>query len=402
MPTFAPLFVTGPARSGTTLVALLLSAHRDVMVASDPYLTLFRSLRNAIMRDQPPATVQQFDPSSPLQDYYFTDARIALMDAILRSDLRVRFDPDEWDTFLERSVARGGVMAPDLASHFGRLRGDDYRTVFSRALEIVADVRDAGGRRWVGFKDVWIIEFFSAIAASFPDARFVVVLRDPRAIMASMLAIEDSSQVAHPLSYARHWRKHVALIEHYRQDPRLAGRLHVLRLEDLVSDPETEARRLCAFLDVAFEPAMLDSRNYFDYATGAVWAGNSSFERRTAGFNRTLADVWRTHLASRVRQLTDLVCAPEMELAGYRPDPPSASDDRDVLEYLLDTARDPVNWRSDLGDLQQDYSFELFRRALVALPPGAARPDEPTLRRSFLFTEVYARLRGAEARVVHA
>jgi len=396
MPTFAPLIVTGPARSGTTLVALLLSVHREIMVASDPYLTFFRSLRAAIMRHQPAEIARAFDPASPLQDYYFTEARIAIMDAIQRGTLAVPFDPDEWETFFERSVARGSVMAPDLAAQFGRLRGGDYAEIFGHALEIVATVRGGADRRWVGFKDVWIIEFFSAIARTYPDARMVVVLRDPRAIMASMLAIDDPTQVAHPLSYARHWRKHVAFIEHYRHDPRLAGRLHVLSLEALVADPEAETRALCAFLDVDFDPAMLDSRRYFDYATGAAWAGNSSFERKTEGFNRALIEKWRQRLPPPIRKLTDMVCGPEMSLAGFSPDEVGVGDP-DVLDYLVDTHEAPVNWRTDLGDLQQDYGFELFRQALLARSRVSAAPAQSAIRRSFLFPEVYARLRAASA-----
>jgi hypothetical protein len=401
MSTFAPLLVTGPARSGTTLVALLLSAHPDVMVASDPYLMLFRSFRNAIMREQPRGSVQGFDPASPLQDYYFTDERITEMDAIQRSDLTVPFDPAEWETFLERSTARGGVMSPDLATHFDRLRGRDYHEIFERAFHTIADVRGAAGRRWVGFKDVWIIEFFGAMARAFPDARFLVILRDPRAIAASMIAIDDPTQVAHPLSYSRHWRKHVAFIEHYRQDPRLADRLHVLTLEDLVTDPEAHVRKLCAFLDISFDPEMLDARNYFDYATGSQWAGNSSFERRTTGFDRTLTEQWRKRLDPEVRKLTEFVCGPDMQMAGYTPDPLSASENADVLEYLLATSDRPVNWRSDFGDPQQDYGFEVFRRALLARPAGAPGPTTGMVRRSFLFPEVFAGLRQHQTPTAH-
>ena len=48
----SPLFVTGTTRSGGTLLARALSAHKEIMVASDPYLEMFRSLRNAIVRDR--------------------------------------------------------------------------------------------------------------------------------------------------------------------------------------------------------------------------------------------------------------------------------------------------------------------------------------------------------------
>jgi len=39
---------------------------------------------------------------------------------------------------------------------------------------------------------------------------------------------------------------------------RLGGNLRVVRYEDVVVDLEGEARRLAGFLDIAFEPSMLD------------------------------------------------------------------------------------------------------------------------------------------------
>jgi len=53
------------------------------MVACDPFFPLFTSLRNAIVLNSPdPDLRRSFDPASPLQDYYFTDRRIRMMDAI--------------------------------------------------------------------------------------------------------------------------------------------------------------------------------------------------------------------------------------------------------------------------------------------------------------------------------
>src|SRR5262249_1395144 len=81
------LFVSGPARSGTTLVARVLSAHTQVEVAPDPALPLFRSLRNAILRESGLLA----DPGLPLQDYYFSAEGLRALDAIQASSLAVPF-----------------------------------------------------------------------------------------------------------------------------------------------------------------------------------------------------------------------------------------------------------------------------------------------------------------------
>ena len=103
-----PLFVTGPVRSGSTLLARLLSTNEEVMVASDPYLPLFRSLRNAIVRHKAsPDLARNFDPDAALQDYYFTSDRIAVMDTVLAATLDIPFDESEWDTLLPGNYRAG-------------------------------------------------------------------------------------------------------------------------------------------------------------------------------------------------------------------------------------------------------------------------------------------------------
>jgi hypothetical protein len=74
---YRPVFGTALARSGGGLYTGMLSAHRDIMLANCPYLLLFRSLRNAVIRSLgAPAVAAAVPPSAPFQDYYFTDARL--------------------------------------------------------------------------------------------------------------------------------------------------------------------------------------------------------------------------------------------------------------------------------------------------------------------------------------
>jgi hypothetical protein len=103
-------------------------------------------------------------------------------------------------------------------------------------------------------------------------------------------------------------------------------------------------------------------------------------------------------LTREIVAVTELMCGPEMEACGYAlldasvglagpvrwPAP-------EVLEYLLRANGEYVNWRTDLGDVQQDFGYELFRRALLALPSRDG-VDEQLLRRSFLFAASYDRL----------
>ena len=84
-----PLFLCGPACSGTNLVKAILGVHPEINLESEPYLPLFRSLRNAIVSRSNNFVFQSFDPKSPFNEYYFFDERLAIMDLIQSSDLDI-------------------------------------------------------------------------------------------------------------------------------------------------------------------------------------------------------------------------------------------------------------------------------------------------------------------------
>ena len=80
----SPVFITGVARSGTTLLAKMLNAHPAVRVASDPLFPFFHSLRNAlIQRGAGPEVLAEFDPTMPIGDYYLRRHGPKIVDAVL-------------------------------------------------------------------------------------------------------------------------------------------------------------------------------------------------------------------------------------------------------------------------------------------------------------------------------
>ena len=150
--------------------------------------------------------------------------------------------------------------------------------------------------------------------------------------------------------------------------------------------------KLCHFLEIPYRGDMLDSSRYVNYSTGTVWRGNSSFEKQLPGIVAGQTERWRT-LQPRIVRMLDFVCGPEMRLAGYEPvtDMADRSAESEVLAYMIENGRAPCSWRTDLGDPQLDYGFELFRRVLFSL--DARLLDRDVVRRCFLFEEPLKRLR---------
>jgi hypothetical protein len=122
------------------------------------------------------------------------------------------------------------------------------------------------GKRFVGDKTPGYVLEIGLLNVVFPSARFVHLVRDGRDVCMSALGWQrkaeqfrrrfptwDDAPVA---TAALWWRRHV--IEGRAAACKLTSDLYLeLRYEGLVTDPERECRRLCGFLNLAFDSAML-------------------------------------------------------------------------------------------------------------------------------------------------
>lgn len=392
------LFGTGLARSGGALYSMALSAHPQVEVAVCPNLEFFRSFRNAAFREATDLQLTEaFAPTSSFQDWYGTDTRIAALDHILSlASLDIEFPLNEWPSFIEKSTARGRLECSDLANRYGELHGETYREVLASLLCLIKDQRKARGAKYVGFHEVWTIDFFPVLARAFPDATFLVMLRDPRAIISSMLAVRsnDASQVAQVLSYVRHWRKYVALSLRFLDDPLFAGRLHVTAHERVLLNPRKTLNEMCSALDIEFQEEMLNTRNYWDHASGSVWKGNGSFEATTSGISVERAKRWREVLSESMLSFIEFLCGRELQQIGYSTFTDYASletsVDESIANSFFEDYRAEANWRSDLDDETADFELEVLRRHLLS--GSIQAPSRSTVRRLFLLDEQYVRL----------
>ena len=180
------------------------------MMAAGPNIEIYRFHRDAVLRRHGSPELQRaVRPRSPLQDYFGADARLELLDLILASSLNEPFDASEWESFYEMAVTRYDHDSTDLLPGFASLKADDYAGLIKNLLTVIADRRQAVDRQWIGVSESWNIDAYPALARAFADARFLIVLRDPRAVFNSLhaQALERPQLRAQILSYARHFRK---------------------------------------------------------------------------------------------------------------------------------------------------------------------------------------------------
>ncbi|WP_168220629.1 sulfotransferase [Streptomyces sp. RFCAC02] len=183
-----PVFIIAPVRSGSTLLRMTLNAHSALHA---PHELHFRRL--------------EVHCSTRLAE------RAISVLGLERGDLEHLL----WDRVLHRELVRSGK---------------------SRIIEKTPS-------------NAFVHE---RIAACWPDAQFVFLLRHPAAVARSWHEADpvkrDPDQAAHDaLRYLR-------AVERARRA--LPG--HTVRYEELTGDPEAALRDLCAFLGVGFEPGMID------------------------------------------------------------------------------------------------------------------------------------------------
>jgi hypothetical protein len=233
---FSPIFIVGVPRSGTTLLRVLLDSHSQILA----------------LPETPWVTGAYGGPLSLRQ---------------------LLLDLAEGPYGAARNVA-GIERAHILEAGAGFLE-----QLFVPALA-------ARNKSVVAFKTPSDIPHLEFLTALLPQARYIHITRDGRDVALSQLAKKGSFFLElrgyRSLSYANVFRRWVEWEQKARAVLCRDG-LNVchLRYEDLIADPESELRRMMAFLELPFEPRMLDyAAHSHDYPK---WeAGSSDVVQRRA------------------------------------------------------------------------------------------------------------------------
>lgn len=271
---FAPIFVVGCVRSGTTLLAAILDRHSQLAV--------------------PPET-------------WFCRGVLPRLIAA-----RARGHRDYVDLFLanihgaELELERG-----ELLRRFAAYPCDPPH-LLRAALECYASRR---GKRRMGEKTPGHLYSAQLVLRWYPAARMVCVVRDGRDVALSLLKVpwSHSRLRAHCVAWNGAARRAIHL------ESAFPTRFMTIRFEDLVAAPEESVRRIDTFAGIEFEPGQLDPT----IPTGVVPDRERPWkENALRAIDPARAGAWR-QLASKEQQCEmHRVMSRMLDLFGY--DVPSA------------------------------------------------------------------------------
>lgn len=168
----------------------------------------------------------------------------------------------------DRSVEAGVIET--VLERCAPLKKIDHTTLYHRIFDALADF--GGRQRWLE-KTPANVFHAEGIVRSIPGARLVLIVRDPRDVLASKKTRrervwEDPRYVARirpkrhlstsydPVLDALSWKS--AAVAARVASKRFPHAIVIIKYEDLVEDPRHEVIRLCRFLGLEFEEAMLD------------------------------------------------------------------------------------------------------------------------------------------------
>ncbi len=387
------IFLTGTARGGTQIVAKMLSANNNINIATGPLLEILRLQRNLILNkfDNKKYPLN-FTSKLPFQDYYYSDESIKILDLVMNLSANVKLSKNIWKKHLNIIKKRTSIENQDLVKHLNKIYNPNFAKLISNCFEVLKATRNLEKKKIIGILDWWIIEMFLPLAKSIKNSKFIVIIRDPRASIASHTKKKYKGSLANSLSFIRCWRKMIALTIYYKSLKIFKNRLCVVTHEDLVENPKKICKKLCNFLNVKFESGMLNTANYLDYSTGKIWEGNSSFENKTFGFKNKRTIRWRKKLSYSEIRAIEFIAYHELKLLNYKLyKNDSFSELKNGLSLLINDDQRKRKWKTSTKKTEFNYGVEFFRNYIFDV--NSVEKNENLLRRLFLFKEVYKKIR---------
>ncbi|NNM85718.1 MAG: sulfotransferase [Phycisphaerales bacterium] len=270
---FAPIFIVGFPRSGTTLLAVLLDRHPDIAVGPESHF----------------------------------------FEVIKQLHLPHTLTPPELDDGLARILAAPRMRDLELSVDVVRLWLQPGSSVDAASIlaAILQAYRAKRGKAIIAEKTPQHLLELDALLRWYPTSKVICMLRDGRDAVASMLQVPWRSHSSARL-YALQWNRYFKLIESAQK--RYPQRVLVVRYEDLASQPEPQLQRIGLFIGVQFDPAQLDATQESSAVPQWELGWKASAE---AAPNQDYMGQWQTRLSTREQQIVKTTLHDSLRRAGY-------------------------------------------------------------------------------------
>ena len=286
-------FIAGAAKSGTTLLVSLLDSHPELLVM--PQDTAYFPTVLTKYRDR--GRRAQFDY---LTKESWTNVLFGFQAMRGRQDY-AEFPKQQFLEAFERVAFDPANEKRDLLV----LMMESYAQVVGVPLDRV--------KRWVE-KTPANRNYVPEILHRFPKAKLLLTMRDPRALLAAQIALEQTRNTRRFSVYyvVAHWRAAAKLAKKIRhcEIPGL-----VVGYEDLALDPKMSMQKVCDYLQINFDPKIVLNPT----KVGRSWDGNSAAGVRFTEVSSAPVTRWKNELHEDEIGWVEWHCRDLMPEFGYEP-----------------------------------------------------------------------------------
>lgn len=282
-----PIFIVGAPRSGTTLLARILNRHCNIFMPSET--NFFPDI---------------YDRRKQLGSLSESEVVEKVCERLRTIYCRYN-ESDEDQKRVDTIFSDSGRVTRVKESL------ESYRDAFDVFMSTQAEFE--GKTRWGNNtpKDLFYVK---EILECFPDACFIVCIRDIRDFLTSYRTKWKATSAAqkarlkrlyHPVITTMLWKASARRILRMQSELR-ARQVLLVQYETFVSEPKEGVRRICEFLGESNDPDLVNLR-----------FSNSSEGPRTSGIYASSVGRWRQHLSGEEVWIAQTLAAGEMKTFGY-------------------------------------------------------------------------------------
>ncbi|MCP5053503.1 MAG: sulfotransferase, partial [bacterium] len=235
------------------------------------------------------------------------------------------------------------ISAPGLSNYLEARNPSTYAQLVSGVYYYYGETQQPGKTRW-GDKNNFFLGNIETIAAIYPDALFLHLVRDGRDVACSyrqLATVKGKHAPKLPNSVrkaAAHWQNNLLTI---RQSFDKTGwqKVHELRYEELVTEPEETLKKVCHFIGEPYSPDMLrfdemNRRHQLEPASFDDWKSRAKEELTASRVNR-----WQREMLAGDVALFELEARRMLTHYNYPLSPDAHSLKRKVLSFFYRLAR---------------------------------------------------------------
>ena len=280
-----PLFyIIGRPRSGTTLLQLFFDAHPNVQMPSECMFIyqLFFTYRSVTNWDEP--VIESFLTDLG-KTYLFTEKKFNV--------------PNIKKELLAGREMMNYVLACKIVIR-------NFNSVYPKQDILL-----------LGDKNPYYSEIFPRVFQFMPEAKYVLIVRDPRDTHISLF---NARFISPSIGYNTiMWRISIKSIEHYSK--KFPGRFYTVKYEDLVANPGKSLKGICGFLGIPFSEEMLSYLDHKNDFTDVVFISDAYLQRYHTSIlepvNTDKIGQWKTRLSKKQVKIAERIAGKYMDVYGY-------------------------------------------------------------------------------------